>query len=53
MQRSGVGKGRKTKAVKYENLSETCHEIFGNSESEWFGCDLLVPKEIDGLICGC
>ena len=38
------------KAVKYENLSETCHEIGANSKLELFGCKLLVPKEDDGLI---
>ena len=50
LQRCEAGKGWKTKAVKYENLSETCHEISGNSESELLGCEFLVPKEGGGLI---
>ena len=36
-------KGEK-KPVKYENLSETCHESGGNSKLELFGCEFLVPK---------
>ena len=53
MKRYEADKGWKTKAVKYENLSETCHDSGSTRESELFGCDLMVPKESDGLICGC
>ena len=45
-------KGEK-KTVKYEHISETFHESGGDSESEWFGCELMVRKEGDGLIYGC
>ena len=34
VQRYEAGKGCKTKALKYENLSEKCHESCGNIELE-------------------